>query len=403
MCSLDNYYILVESGLHAIDIDSVIGDTEIINTKDLLDSGPSAIDVDDLTGDGVITITKSRRQGRFPLMRLPTEIRVHIFSFLLPDLKVIHPRGKAGRHFRPGHCKNEHLWMSHRHDDAKSDMAIMRSNRQVYDETANYLYNRLTIVVSVGCDGVDLLSSHWGCGEISGSLFTEIPFNKFKLVWLQIEAGWDQRKHLVHVRHNLLDVCGVLCQLVSPKCVRVDLFDDRHWEADTTFDFHEPTSVQGGLEMVTKDVEYIMRRRHHECSEEVAERKIWRAANSTGTSLAATDIEVILQPLKLLRGVKRCQIFLNPHLQSHDSLVKLAASHEEIVQSKRDLTLADLESVHDVSEELYRLAAFVHNENFFFFHPLKQKRMEHLLWQPRKWHKMPCAPVEWHPTCFGEI
>ena len=403
MSSLDNYYILVESGLLAIDVDSVIGDAEIINTKDLLDSGISAIDVDDLTGDGVITITKSRRQGRFPLMRLPTEIRVHVFSFLLPDLKVIRPSIRGGLDFRPGHRKNEHLWMSYRHDHAKSDMAIMRSNRQVYDETTSYLYNRLTIIVGVGCYGVDLLSNHWGCGEISGSLLTKIPFDKFKLVWLQIEAGWDQRKHLVHVRHNLLDVCGALCQVDSPKYVRVDLFDDRHWEAGTTLDFHEPTSVQGGLKMVTKDVEYIMRRRYCEGTKEIAERQIWRAANSTGTSLVATDIEVILQPPKLLRGVKRCQIFLNPHLQSDDSLVKLAARHEEIVQSKRDLTLADLESVHDMSEELYRLAAFIHDENFFLFHPSKQKRMEHLLWQTRKWHKMPCAPVEWQPTCFGEI
>ena len=403
MSSQDNHYILVESGLHAIDIDSVIGDAEIINAGDLLDSGLSAIDVDDLTGDGVITIAQSRRQGRFPLMRLPTEIRVHIFSFLLPDLEVIRPAIKAGYYFRPGHCKNDHLWMSYRHDHAKSDMAIMRSNRQVYDETANYLYNRLTIMVSIGCDGVNLLSSHWGCGEISGSLLPEIPFDKFKLVWLQIEAGLDQRKHLVHIRHNLLDFCGALCQVDLPKCVRVDLFDRRHWEAGRTFDFHEPTSVQGGVKMVTKDVEYIMRCRYSECTEEVAERQIWRAANSTGTSLVATDVEVILQPLKLLRGVKRCQIFLNPHLQSDDSLVKLAARHEEIVQSKRDLTLADLESVRDMSEELHRLAAFIHDEKFFFFHPLKQKRMEHLLWQTRKWHKLPCTPVKWRPTYFGEI
>ena len=99
--------------------------------------------------------------------------------------------------------------------------------------------------------------------------------------------------------------------------------------------------------MFTKDVEYIMRR-PYSYTEEISERQVWLATNSTDISLVATDIEVILQPLKLLRGVKRCQVCLNPHLQSENSLVELATPHEEIVQSKRDLTLADLKSVHDM-------------------------------------------------------
>ena len=82
-----------------------------------------------------------------------------------------------------------------------------------------------------------------------------------------------------------------------------------------------------------------------------------------------------------------------PQLQNDNSLVKLAARHEEIVQSKRELTLADLKSVHDMSEELYRLAVFIHDENFTYFHLKEQKRMEHLLWQTRKWYQLPCAPV----------
>ena len=107
-------------------------------------------------------------------------------------------------------------------------MAIVCSSHQIYDETANCLYNRLAIIVIVGDDGVSFLSSHWGSGEISGDFLTKIPFDKFKLVWLQIEAAFDQRKHLVHVHRNLLDFCDALCQTDLPKCLRVDLFDARH-------------------------------------------------------------------------------------------------------------------------------------------------------------------------------
>ena len=366
----------------------------ITSTKDLLKSGFSSIDVDDLTGGGIITIANSRRQGRFPLMRLPTEIRLHIFSFLLPDLKIIYPPFKGGCFSYPGSYENDYGGAYYRHDFILGDMAIMRSNRHIYNETSNYLYNRSTIMVSVGDDGVNFLSSHRGCGEMSKSSLIEFPFHKFKLVWLQIEAAFDQRKHLVHVRRNLLDFCTALCQKDPPKCLRVDLFDAHHWDTGTTLHFHETTSVQGGVKVVTEDVENVMRRSHGFWTDEIAERQIWRAANSSGTSLAATDIEVILQPLKLLRGVKRCHVFLNPYLQSNDSLRELAARHEEIVQSKRDLTLAGLKSVHDMSEELSRLAVSIHDERIIDLHPIEQKRMEQLLWQTRKWHKLPCVPVE---------
>ena len=53
--------------------------------------------------------------------------------------------------------------------------------------------------------------------------------------------------YLLHVRRNLLDICGGLRQTDPPKCVRLNLFDARHWEVGTTLDFEEPTSIQGGV------------------------------------------------------------------------------------------------------------------------------------------------------------
>ena len=395
MTSPDNYCIIVESGLLKIDVDSVIADFAITGTNVLLESGLSAIDADDLTGGGIIIVTKYRRQGRFPLMRLPAEIRLNIFSFLLPDMKPLYSR-RRGRFPGPASFKNFPGRGRYRHDFAPGNLAIMRSNRQIYDETTNYLYNRSTLVVSVDDDGVNLLSSHWGCGEMSKKSLKEIPFNKFQGVWLQIQATLDQRKHLNDIRRNLLNFCIVLCQTDPLKGLRVDLFDSRHCDAGR-LDPHEATYDQGGVKMITRDIEDIMRR--YSCTQEIAERETWRAVNSTGTSLAATDIEAIVQPLKLLCGVERCQIFLNAHLQSDKSLVELATLHEDVVQSKGDLTLADLTSVFELSEELYRLASTLTRRALLvYYNTEKEKRMEHLLWQTRKRHKLPCTPIEEFPS-----
>ena len=368
------------------------GEVVSTSTNDQLQSGFSAMDVDDLTGDGIMTIAKSRRQGQFPLLRLSTELRLHIFSFLLPDLETIYPVYRGKSHFPPGSRTKSHGWAQYRHDSSPGDMAIMRSNRQIYDETSHYLYNRSTIVVSIRDDGVSLLANHWGCGRITGSSLRNIPFHKFKLVWLHIEAASDLRRHLVHVRRNLLDLCMAFCQTEPPKCLRVDLFDACHRDALDSLE-SESTHVQGGVKMVTKGIESLIDGPSG-CTKKRAERQIWRAANSTGTSLVATDVEATLQPLKLLRGAQTCQIFLNPHLQSDKSLVALTALYEEMIRSKRDIPLTDLTSVHDVSEELYRSAALDHCESFVLFHHEGAKRMEHLLWQTKKWHKLPCAPID---------
>ena len=319
-------------------------------------------------------------------MRLPAELRLHIFSFLLPDLKSIYPVFRWCCPFRPGSRKDGYGYWRYRSDFDAANMAIMRSNRQTYDEVSSYLYNRSTIVVIVRASGVNLLKSHWGCGRLRARSLIDIPFDKFKLVWLQIEAPFDLRKHLVHVRRNLLSFCTALCQTDSPKCLRVDLFDACHRDESKSL---ESIHVQGGVKIVTEGIESLIDRSWG-CTKEITENQIWRAANSTGISLAATDVEVILQPLKLLRGVQRCQIFLTPHLQRDNSLADLTALHEEIVRSKRDITLTDLTSVQNVSEVLYNLAAFNQDEKFISFHHKGQKRMERLLWQTRKWHRLPC-------------
>ena len=338
---------LLESGLCAPDLDALIGDTAVTNIQYMLQSGLSAIDVDDLTGDAVITIAGPRRQGRFPLMRLPVEIRLHVLSFLLPDEEEIYPGSDSYQ--EPGSRITTYIHNTYRHDGSRCEMAVMRSNRQIYNETVRHLYNRMTVVVEILDDGVNFLTTHWGCGRIYEGSFADFPFHKTKCVWLQVKALQDQQKHLVHIRRNLIDFCGAIYQLESLKCVRVDFWDPCHYQANSMWGFEEPTSVQGGVNMGTKDINYIMEQ--FQCTQEIAERHTWRAASSTGTLSAATDMELILQPLKLLRNVGKCQIFLNPQLQKNKSLVELVNRHKETIESQMPHTPEDLLLVRKDSED----------------------------------------------------
>ena len=372
----------------------------------LQSSGLSAIDVDDRSGGAVITIKRSRRHGKFALMHLPLELRLRVFSFLLPDVDEIDPGNEWGCTQSAGESYTDIIWTTYRHDGAPCEMAIMRTNRQIYDETAGYLYDRLTVIVHIESDGVNFLTMHWGCGEVARCMLTSFPLHKSKCVWLQVHASYDQPKHLAHVRINLLDFCCILYQLESLNDLRVDFWDYCHCREGTMMGFEEPTGVQSCIKVATKDTEYLIA--DQEYTTETAERKTWRAANSTGTALVATDIELILQPLKLLRNVKSCRIFLNPKLQENTSLVELTARYKEIIESKREHTLEDLKFVHETSEDLYRLARSVHGEIFCISLFTATERMESLLWHTRKWHSMEAEPgrQRWlNPdgTCAYEI
>lgn len=152
----------------------------------------------------------------------------------------------------------------------------------------------------------------------------------------------------------------------------------------------EPTSVQGSVEVTTIDVEHLTD--HGSYTKETIERRLWRAANSTGTALFATDIELIMQPLALLRNVSKCQIYLNPRLQEKMPLMELVAYYKKIIESKEQQILEDLKFVHETSEDLYRLARSIHGQSFSGLRPTEQERMEDLLWQTRRWHSMRAAP-----------
>ena len=364
----ENIFCLADAGLCSIDVVGLTGDTVTPNAQRFLESGLSAIDVDDRSGNSVISPMLARRSGRFPLLRLPQEIRLHVLGFLLPDVKWIDSGNEWDCLQDAGSGITDCIWTTHRNDGAKCEMAIMRSSSQIYYELIGYLYDRMTVIAHIREHGVDFLSNHWGCCSLPEDDFADVPLHKFKCVWIQVHASYDQRKHLVHVRRNLLDFCLSLSQRRSLKHVRVDFWDARHCLRGGMSGFYEATGVQGGVEVATKDVQDIMD--IEEDPEGPAERLIWRAENSTGTRLAATDMELILQPLKLMRNVKNMQIYLNPYLQEHALLREMVAECKALIESTKEHTLEDLKLIHDTSEAL---------EHFWDTVSLKEERLETLL------------------------
>ena len=360
----------------------------------LLDPWPSAVDIDDQTGSAVITLRQFRRQGAFPLMRLPKELRLHVISFLLPDVEEIDP-GNEGASIQDADSDNMvSLWTTYRKDHARCEMAIMRTNREIYRETSSYLYGRLTVIVHVD-DGVGFLKTHYGCGTLAHRSFN-IPLQKVKRVWLQIHGSFDQARNLAHVRRNLKAFCVTLYQRDRLKSLRVDFWDSRHWRVGARKSVREKIiTIQGGIPTTTIDAEDFVPR--PEVFAKTFEQYLWGTGISTGCTMVGTDIELILQPLRLLRNVGDCQIFLNPHLQKDTRLVDMVAHCKELIESTRELTVEDLRLMHDTSEKLSRSGkcgiCYLSNND--------QESMDDLLWQTGKWHSMPHKDVEEYSVIFA--
>ena len=86
-----------------------------------------------------------------------------------------------------------------------------------------------------------------------------------------------------------------------------------------------------------------------------AELDLCETANSTGCIRVATDMDLFVQPFRLLRNVGEYQIFLNSSSNKDAKLVKMVARCEEVIKGTQKHSIKDLKLVHDASEELYRM------------------------------------------------
>ena len=169
---------------------------KVVSSKDCFE-WHDAIDVDDQTGVAVITIHQFHPHKKCPLMRLPQEIDLHIISFFLLDVEEINPGNEyyctqdTGSPIAASLCKTYCV------DGAHCEMATMRVSRQIYQESARCLHNRLAVIAQVEDDGVGFLQTHWGRGTLDRCV-SNIPLQKVKGVWLQIIFFCNQPKHFVH-------------------------------------------------------------------------------------------------------------------------------------------------------------------------------------------------------------
>lgn len=86
------------------------------------------------------------------LLKLPTELRMHIFSFLLPDKPI-----------------NAWLDAPLRHDRERCTLSVLLVNRQINDEAMEVLYGSQPFIIGLGRDSIFM------CGNIYGHDKSEWP------------------------------------------------------------------------------------------------------------------------------------------------------------------------------------------------------------------------------------
>ncbi|KAL8650584.1 MAG: hypothetical protein Q9226_005089 [Calogaya cf. arnoldii] len=129
----------------------------------------------------------------FRLLDLPTELRTHILSYLLPSGSTITCSKEHSPHYDriPLNC-SPHSWIISNeassysferasHDDAFSPQ-ILRVNRQLHAEGTAYLYNQKTYVLAVYTSGFDFL-------KLSSQLSSLpiLPYNSIKHFIIEIQ------------------------------------------------------------------------------------------------------------------------------------------------------------------------------------------------------------------------
>lgn len=106
-----------------------------------------------------------------PFLRLPVELRLHIYGYLLHDVPLvpavsdmclagnrldISPIRTIEHIVNVGHCCHYHT-IALRHDQAPCSVAIMRVNKQIYPETSDMLYNNIALEIEVSEDSLYFL------------------------------------------------------------------------------------------------------------------------------------------------------------------------------------------------------------------------------------------------------
>ncbi|KAL8924356.1 MAG: hypothetical protein Q9208_004138 [Pyrenodesmia sp. 3 TL-2023] len=151
----------------------------------------------------------------FPIFNLPSELRAHILSFLLPDVNPIQcdthwsptaegpPRGCCPVTWEAGEGLSEYTFRS---DGEPCQMAILRTCRCLFDDGMKQLYACKTYKAHVFDYGIDFLTE---AGQLRA--LPQMPYRRMKEFVIQI-MGCDMAETGDRLRANLVWLCGQLKQ-----------------------------------------------------------------------------------------------------------------------------------------------------------------------------------------------
>ncbi|KAL8778722.1 MAG: hypothetical protein Q9213_007275 [Squamulea squamosa] len=174
----------------------------------------------------------------FRLLDLPTELRAHILTVLLPNVPIIacskdfsSNAGFPDRNCSPYDWEplpQPSIYNYQRYvDDDPYSPQILRVNRQLHAEGTSYLYHQKTFVLSVYNFGYDFLKE-------SSQLDTLPIFPYGEIKEFVIEVGpHTLTTEGTRVHRNLLKLCGLISESgIHFKKLRVDFTDQKsgRWE-----------------------------------------------------------------------------------------------------------------------------------------------------------------------------
>ncbi|KAL8692342.1 MAG: hypothetical protein Q9218_002616 [Villophora microphyllina] len=149
----------------------------------------------------------------FPIFDLPYELRIHILSFLLPDLPTIEcdKAWSPLREFPPRKysqdmwsCNDYSAWQF-RSDEGSNYMEVLRANRQLWKEGMDYLYERKSFKITVSDFGIDFLRDSDQLPKLP-----VLPYHRCKEFVIQIYSCFHFVVMAHRLRENVAWVCGLL-------------------------------------------------------------------------------------------------------------------------------------------------------------------------------------------------
>lgn len=260
------------------------------------------------------------------LMGLPIEVRNKILGHLLPNALVI----------PEDHPFDEMLWSPslYRPHNEACYTSVLRVNHQVYTEGTALLYNRAFRVI-VTHQGIistrGILASNWL--QNTNRVWT-FPFYRAKQIQIELWAT-DFRYDLFDLRLALSEICGILSHQPSLKNVRIDLYDESYQPkkplSSGNFDDDEPHPPQDKSHC---EMAIFPEEEDPEWDGGINPR-LWgpRSGIPANTHTQITDLELILQPLKMLCNVGKAHINLTPGAEKDQDMQRIAKECQDAMMS----------------------------------------------------------------------